>query len=61
LSQDAAEPASQSTEGKRKLDHVPSSYCKKYEHLLGKSTEAARAADANKAYGFGLQIFLCVF
>jgi len=43
------------TSGKRKLDAVPSSYHKKYEHLLGKEAakDAARATDANKSYGFG--------
>ena len=53
LTQDA-ELASQ-TSGKRKLDAVPSSYHKKYEHLLGKEAakDAARATDANKSYGFG--------
>jgi len=41
--------------GKRKLDPVPSSYHKKYEHLLGREAakDAARATDANKSYGFG--------
>jgi len=49
-----AERATQ-TSGKRKLDAVPSSYHKKYEHLLGKEAakDAARATDANKSYGFG--------
>jgi len=44
-----------SSSGKRKLDAVPSSYHKKYEHLLGKEAakDAARATDANKSYGFG--------
>lgn len=48
-----AEVAAQ-TSGKRKLDAVPSSYHKKYEHLLGKEAakDAARATDANKSYGF---------
>ena len=57
LSQDA-EIASQATSGKRKLDPVPSSYHKKYEHLLGKEAakDAARATDANKSYGFGMTV-----
>ena len=50
-----AEIASQAASGKRKLDPVPSSYHKKYEHLLGREAakDAARATDANKSYGFG--------
>lgn len=53
-----AEIASQATSGKRKLDPVPSSYHKKYEHLLGREAakDAARATDANKSYGFGTVI-----
>jgi len=53
-SQDA-EIASQASSGKRKLEPVPSSYHKKYEHLLGREAakDAARATDANKSYGFG--------
>jgi len=61
MTQDA-EIASQTKSGKRKLDPVPSSYHKKYEHLLGKEAakDAARATDANKSYGFGMT-FECVF
>jgi len=56
-----AEIASQSTSGKRKLEPVPSSYHKKYEHLLGKEAakDAARATDANKSYGFGTAFESC--
>jgi len=52
-----AELASHVSSGKRKLEPVPSSYHKKYEHLLGKEAakDAARATDANKSYGFGTQ------
>ena len=54
LSQNA-ELASQTTPGKRKLEPVPSSYHKKYEHLLGREAakDAAHTTDANKSYGFG--------
>lgn len=49
-----AEVTSPVASGKRKLDPVPSSYHKKYEHLLGREAakDAARATDANKSYGF---------
>jgi len=51
-----AEIASQAASGKRKLDPVPSSYHKKYEHLLGREAakDAARATDANKS-----QMLIC--
>jgi len=47
--------ARQAASGKRKLEPVPSSYHKKYEHLLGREAakDAARATNANKSYGFG--------
>jgi len=53
--------SSQATSAKRKLEPVPSSYHKKYEHLLGKDAakDAARATDANKSYGFGTAFECC--
>jgi len=61
-----AEIASQPVSSKRKLDPVPSSYHKKYEHLLGRDAakDAARVTDANKSYGFGttsLNVYLYDF